>query len=123
MLSTTQRAVCATRRSPLALVQSHAVAERLAGRGITTTMLGITTVADRDRRPIEQMGSVNVFVSELEDALREGRADYAVHSCKDLPSTLASDMQLAAIGAREDARDAFCGERYATFAELPPGSV
>lgn len=86
-------------------------------------MLGVTTTADRDQRPIERMDSVNVFVSELERALREGRADYAVHSCKDLPSTLTPDMHLAAIGAREDARDAFCSERFATFAELPAGSL
>lgn len=123
MLSTTQRAVCATRRSPLAMMQSRAVAERLAGRGIATTMLGVTTTADRDQRPIELMDSVNVFVSELERALREGRADYAVHSCKDLPSSLTPDMRLAAIGGREDARDAFCGERFATFATLPAGSI
>jgi hydroxymethylbilane synthase len=123
MLSTTQRAVCATRRSPLAMMQSHAVAERLAGRGIATTMLGVTTTADRDARPIERMDSVNVFVSELERALREKRADYAVHSCKDLPSSLAQDMHLAAIGAREDARDAFCSERFTTFASLPAGSI
>ena len=38
-------------------------------------MLGVTTTADRDQRPIERMDSVNVFVSELERALREGRAD------------------------------------------------
>ncbi len=105
------------------MMQSRAVAERLAGRGIATTMLGVTTTADRDGRPIERMDSVNVFVSELERALREGRADYAVHSCKDLPSSLAPDMRLAAIGDRTDARDAFCGERFATFATLPAGSV
>lgn len=105
------------------MIQSHAVAERLAGRGITTTMLGVTTTADRDQRPIERMDSVNVFVSELECALREGLADYAVHSCKDLPSTLAPDMRLAAIGPREDARDAFCSERFPTFADLPAGSL
>lgn len=86
-------------------------------------MLGVTTTADRDGRPIERMESVNVFVSELERALREGRADYAVHSCKDLPSTLAADMNLAAIGEREDARDAFCSERFATFASLAAGSI
>lgn len=86
-------------------------------------MLGVTTTADRDQRPIERMDSVNVFVSELERALREGRADYAVHSCKDLPSTLAPDMYLAAIGSREDARDALCSERFPTFADLPAGSL
>ena len=123
MLSTTQRAVCATRRSPLAMMQSRTVAQRLADRGIATTMLGVTTAADRDPRPIERMETVNVFVSELERVLRERRADYAVHSCKDLPSSLAPDMHLAAIGVREDPRDALCSERFADFTMLPAGSV
>ena len=116
--------VCATRRSPLAMIQSRAVAARLAERGIATTMLGITTGGDRaQERPIDQLGAANVFVNELESALRERRADYAVHSCKDLPSTLPGDMQLAAISRREDARDAFCSERYPKFEELPAGAV
>jgi hydroxymethylbilane synthase len=73
-------------------------------------------------RSIAAIGTDNVFVKELELALREGRADYAVHSCKDLPSTLSEDMTLAAVTAREDARDAFCSERYPAFADLPAGA-
>ncbi|MFY9720086.1 MAG: hydroxymethylbilane synthase [Candidatus Cybelea sp.] len=116
--------VCATRRSPLAMIQSRAIAARLAERGIATTMLGITTSGDRDEeRPIERLGTTNVFVTELENALRERRADYAVHSCKDLPSTMPDDMQIAAVSRREDARDAFCSERYSRFDDLPGGAV
>jgi hydroxymethylbilane synthase len=116
--------VCATRKSALAMIQSRRVAARLAERGIATTMLGITTAGDRDRRtPIEQMGEVNVFVKELEEALRERRADYAVHSCKDLPGLLPEDMRIAAFSCREDPRDAFCSERYADLAAVPAGAV
>jgi hydroxymethylbilane synthase len=100
------------------------VAARLAERGIVTTILPIATTGDRERdRSIESIGSVNVFVGELESALRERRADYAVHSCKDLPSALAGDMQIAAFSKREDARDAFCSKRYATFDDLPAGAI
>jgi hydroxymethylbilane synthase len=117
-------AICATRRSELALVQSREVAARLAERGVAASLLGITTTGDRDRKtPIEQLGGVNVFVEELENALREGRADYAVHSAKDLPGSLPDDMRLAAISRREDPRDAFCSERYSNFEALPPGAV
>ncbi len=117
-------AVCATRRSALATVQSRAVAARLAERGIATTLLGVTTAGDRDRHtPIDRLGTVNVFVAELESALRERRADYAVHSCKDLPGSLPEDMCIVAISRREDPRDAFCSERYADFASLPAGAV
>ena len=63
-----------------------------------------------------------MFVHELELALRERRADYAVHSCKDLPSDLAADMRIVAISAREDPRDAFCSERFPDFWQLPPGA-
>ncbi|HEY1653769.1 MAG TPA: hydroxymethylbilane synthase [Candidatus Tumulicola sp.] len=115
---------CASRASALATIQARAVAARLARRGIATTILAVTTTGDRDRsRPIEALGSINVFVTELETALRDGRADYAVHSCKDLPSELAADMQIAAVSAREDPRDAFCSERYPNFNALPPGAT
>lgn len=119
----TRSVTCASRASALAMTQTRFVAARLARRGIATTILNVTTTGDRiTDRAIGKIGSENVFVTELEHALRDGRADYAVHSCKDLPSVLADGMQLAAISAREDPRDAFCSERYATFAELPPGA-
>ena len=93
-------------------------------RGIATTLLQVTTTGDRERGvAIDRLGSINVFVTELETALRERRADYAVHSCKDLPSELAGDMRIAAISAREDPRDAFCSERYEGFELLPAGAV
>lgn len=116
--------VCATRRSELAIVQSRSVAARLAERAIATTLLGVTTTGDRDRQtPIDRLGAVNVFVKELENALRERRADYAVHSAKDLAASLPEDLRIAAISRREDARDAFCSERYPDFESLPPGAV
>jgi hydroxymethylbilane synthase len=120
----TTRAICASRASALAMTQTRYVAAQLAKRGIATEILNVSTVGDRTQdRAIERLGSANVFVTELEVALREGRADYAVHSCKDLPSELSADMQLAAISPREDPRDAFCSERFATFQSLPAGAV
>ncbi len=116
--------VCASRRSELAAIQSRSVAARLAERGIATNILGVTTHGDRDRdRPIDELGGVNVFVKELEEALRARRADFAVHSCKDLAGVLPADMRIAAITRRDDPRDAFCSERYAGFESLPPGAV
>jgi hydroxymethylbilane synthase len=116
--------VCATRESTLAMTQSRMIAATLAAHGIATHFLGVTTHGDRNRdRPIDRLDDVNVFVKELELALRARRADYAVHSCKDLPSELAGDLRIAAFSRREDARDAFCSERYASFDTLPHGSV
>ncbi len=120
----TRAAVCATRGSALALAQSRMVAARLAERGMATTLLTVATTGDRVQdRPIADIGTENVWVKEIEAALLDGRADYAVHSCKDLPGTLTDGMALAAITIREDARDAFCSERFAGFDELPGGAV
>ena len=115
---------CASRASALAMTQTRFVAAALAQRGIATTILDLTTTGDRETdRPISELGSVNVWVKELELALLDGRADYAVHSCKDLPGVLEPTMMLAAISAREDPRDAFCSERYARFEDLPAAAV
>jgi hydroxymethylbilane synthase len=115
--------VCATRASALAMWQTRSIMAQLAGGGIPSTVLTVTTKGDTVQdRPLATIGSDGVFVKELELALRERRADYAVHSCKDLPSTLADDMTLAAVGKREDPRDAFCSEHYASFEALPPGA-
>ncbi|HTV92026.1 MAG TPA: hydroxymethylbilane synthase [Verrucomicrobiae bacterium] len=118
------KVTCASRGSALAMTQARLVAAALAQRGIATTIETIATTGDREQdRPVSELGSVNVWVKELEVALLEGRADYAVHSCKDLPGELDPRMQLAAISAREDARDAFCSERYASFDALPSDAV
>ncbi len=115
--------VCASRGSALAMTQTRMVAAKLAQFGIATTILNVTTTGDRVQdRSLAAIGSDSLFVKELESALRSGRAQYAVHSCKDLPSALPEDMQLAAVSAREDPRDAFCSENYAGFFDLPAGA-
>lgn len=120
---TTATLVCASRASALAMTQTRMVAAKLAQGGVATTILNVTTTGDRVQdRSLVAIGAESLFVKELELALRDGRAQYAVHSCKDLPSTLPHDMRIAAISAREDPRDAFCSERYASFSHLPPGA-
>ncbi len=115
--------VCASRASALAMWQTRMIMARLASSGIASTVLNITTKGDAVQdRSLAAIGTDSLFVKELELALRDGRADYAVHSCKDLPSTLPDDMTLAAVTVREDPRDAYCSEKYATFDALPPGA-
>ncbi len=116
--------VCATRASALAMWQTRHTIARLATAGIASTILQLSTKGDQVQdRSLAAIGTDSLFVKELEHALREGRADYAVHSCKDLPSTLPDDMRLAAIGLREDPRDAFCSELYPSFETLPAGAL
>jgi hydroxymethylbilane synthase len=113
-------AVCASRASALAMIQTRTVAAKLAQFGIATTILNVTTTGDRVQdRSLASIGAESLFVKELEAALRERRADYAVHSAKDLPSTIPDDMRIVAISAREDPRDVLCSEHYASLRDLP----
>jgi hydroxymethylbilane synthase len=118
-----QTLVCASRASALAMVQTRLMMAQLAAAGIASTILNITTRGDAVQdRALAAIGGDSLFVKELENALRDRRADYAVHSCKDLPSTLPDDLTIAAITRREDPRDAFCSERYANLEALPAGA-
>lgn len=99
--------VVGTRGSSLALAQAAIVCDALrrVHPGIRLRVERITTTGDAWHDvPLFQLGR-GVFVTEIEVALREGRIDLAVHSAKDLPSTLAPGFALGAIPARADARD------------------
>jgi hydroxymethylbilane synthase len=121
-----QRLTIATRRSRLALWQAEHIKARLQALHprLTVDLLPLSTRGDEliDRR-LDEVGGKGLFVKELESAIAEGRADIAVHSMKDVPAELPPDFTLAAVTAREDARDAFVCQRYASLAELPAGAV
>ncbi len=121
-----RRLTIATRESALALWQAEHVRAQLAARyrGTTVELLGITTQGDRIvDRPLATIGGKGLFIKELENALREGRADLAVHSLKDMPMDVPEGFVLAAISAREDPRDAFVSNDHESIAELPAGAV
>ena len=87
-------------------------------------ILGMTTRGDQILdRALSKVGGKGLFVKELEVAMAEGRADLAVHSLKDVPMDLPEGFALAAVLEREDPRDAFVSNAYASLAELPPGAV
>ncbi len=120
-----QRLVIATRQSALALWQARHIQERLLARnpGLEVTLLGMTTRGDQILdSPLSRIGGKGLFVKELEQAMQDGRAQMAVHSMKDVPMELPEGFLLAAITAREDPRDAFVSNRYASLDELPPGA-
>ena len=121
-----RRLTIATRESALALWQAEHVRARLTSRyaGTAVDLLGVTTQGDRViDRPLAAIGGKGLFIKELENALREGRADIAVHSLKDVPMDMPDCFVLAAISAREDARDAFVSNRFDALSSLPPGTV
>ncbi len=116
----------ATRRSALATWQAEHVRARLAALYPTTAieLLGVTTEGDRILdRPLTAIGGKGLFIKELEIAIGEGRADLAVHSLKDVPMDLPPGFTLAAVTAREDARDALVSNRFARLSDLPPHAI
>ncbi len=120
------RVVIATRESALALWQARHVQARLAALYPQTefALLGMTTRGDQLLdSPLSRIGGKGLFVKELEQAMEEGRADIAVHSMKDVPMVLPPGFTLAAIGEREDPRDAFVSAKFRSLEELPAGSV
>lgn len=120
------RIVIATRESALALWQAEHVRARLQAHhpGLQVELLGLTTEGDRKLgTTLAKIGGKGLFVKELEDALLDGRADIAVHSMKDVPMHLPPGFAIAAIGEREDPRDALVSNRYALLDQLPHGAV
>ena len=114
----------ATRESRLALWQAEHVQALLSKGRRTVHLLGMTTRGDQILdRSLSKVGGKGLFVKELETALEEGRADLAVHSLKDVPMDLPEGFSLACVMAREDPRDAFVSNRYASLADLPQGAV
>jgi len=115
----------ATRKSPLALWQAEHVRDALlaAHPGLQIELLKMTTQGDKILdSPLAKIGGKGLFVKELEQGLLEGRADIAVHSMKDVPAEFPAGLHLAVILAREDERDAFVSNTYATLESLPHGA-
>jgi hydroxymethylbilane synthase len=115
----------ATRGSRLARTQTDLVAA-LLGTGVEPVV--VQTEGDmRTDRPISELGGRGVFVKEVQAALLDGRADFAVHSAKDLPSSSTVEgLVLAAVPERADARDALVGCRLDALgpgARVGTGSV
>ena len=113
-----------TRGSDLALTQTGLVIAALedANPDVTFEVVVIKTTGDRDQRQDVASLGVGVFVKELESALLDGRIDLAVHSLKDMPSSLPDGFSIAAVPPREDPRDAFLSRGGKTLEELPAGS-
>jgi hydroxymethylbilane synthase len=92
--------------------------------GFIVTILSMTTRGDQILdRPLNEIGGKGLFTKELENALLDGRADIAVHSLKDVPMTLPEGFELVGMMEREDPRDAFVSNSYASLAAMPKGSV
>jgi hydroxymethylbilane synthase len=115
-----------TRGSALALAQTEHVATLLRATrpDLEIGHRIIRTRGDADSTtPLPAIGGKGVFTEELERALRDGEIDAAVHSLKDLPVAPAPGLAIAAICAREDAREALVSRGFRSLATLPAGAV
>ncbi|MDH1865548.1 hydroxymethylbilane synthase [Pseudomonas chengduensis] len=116
----------ATRKSALALWQAEHVKARLeqAHPGLKVSLVPMVSRGDKLLdAPLAKIGGKGLFVKELETALLENEADIAVHSMKDVPMDFPEGLGLYCICEREDPRDAFVSNTYASLDALLPGSV
>lgn len=114
-----------TRASALARWQTTRVSEALERlTGVPSHPIVISTTGDRALDiPLPALGGKGAFTEELEQALREGRIDFAVHSLKDLPVVDPAGITVAAILSRDDPRDVVIAREAGSLAELPSGAV
>jgi hydroxymethylbilane synthase len=119
------RLVYATRKSLLALAQCRAFCAELAAKvpGLELVEEQVVTSGDRIQdRPLSEVGGKGLFVKEIEEALLGGRADFAVHSIKDVPGTLPTGLAIVCVPPRADARDVLVAPKHGTLAGLPSGA-
>ncbi|MEY4730981.1 MAG: hypothetical protein RL020_2139 [Pseudomonadota bacterium] len=121
-----KKLIIASRESRLAMWQAEYIRDRLLELypQMDVSILGMTTRGDQILdQPLAKIGGKGLFIKELEVALDEGRAHIAVHSMKDVPMNLPDGFSLSIIGQREDARDAFVSNDYASLDALPDGAI
>jgi len=118
-----------TRGSELALWQTTHVKSLLEVHfpGIRIDIQEIKTTGDKILdTPLAKIGDKGLFTKELELALLDGRVDIAVHSFKDVPTSVPDGLTIAAVLEREDVRDVFIAhskKSYQSFISLPPNAI
>ena len=97
-----------SRESRLAVIQSQMVMKLIAAAEPEAELELVTMKTTGDKildKTLDKIGGKGLFVRELDQALRDGRADFTVHSLKDMPMQVPEDLPLAAFSSREDPRD------------------
>lgn len=116
--------IIGSRASRLALWQANWVRDRLAAIGHEARIVEISTSGDRVRdRPLAALGGRGVFVREIEEALKAGAIDLAVHSLKDLPTEQPEALAITCVPEREDPRDLLAAPGAPALSDLPSGAI
>ncbi|ALC81867.1 MULTISPECIES: hydroxymethylbilane synthase [Bacillus] len=121
-----RKIIVGSRRSKLAMTQTKWVIKQLeeAGSPFQFDIKEIVTKGDRILDvTLSKVGGKGLFVKEIENALLTGTIDMAVHSMKDMPSSLPDGLVIGSIPKREDYRDVLISKNHQTLEDLKPGSV
>jgi hydroxymethylbilane synthase len=114
-----------TRGSRLALAQTELAlaALRRAQLPAKFEVVTISTRGDVDKRPLFTMDEKGIFEKEVNEAVKKGEVDFAVHSLKDVPSDLAEELVVACIPKRASPNDVLVNDKRRRLKELAAGSV
>lgn len=117
--------VIGSRKSPLALIQSQLVKAAIEEAFPLITVETRTIITKGDRvldQPLAEIGEKGLFTEEIEAALMKDEIALAVHSLKDLPTTLPEGLEILACLAREEPRDCLVSEKFEGLDNLPHGA-
>ncbi len=117
--------VFGSRRSKLALWQTHAVANAMVTKypKLTFRIVEIDTAGDKIiDQPLPEIGGKGLFTAELDSAIADGSIDIAVHSLKDLPTQCDDAIEVIPVLPREDPSDVLISNSNNRLQDLPTGA-
>ena len=114
-----------TRGSSLSIAQTNWVLDELkkTDSSLTFDIEKITTKGDTDTRPLFAMEQKGIFEKEIDRAVAEKQVDFAVHSMKDVPSTLDPSLTIACVPQRESVNDVLITNNGYSLDSIPSGYV
>lgn len=117
--------VLGTRGSQLSIAQTNWIVAELKKKNPEHEfeIVTIKTKGDTDARPLFTIDQKGIFEKEIDKAVADKQIDFAVHSLKDVPSTLMENLVLGCVPAREDVNDVFITSGGHTLQTIPSNSV
>ncbi|MFL6372207.1 MAG: hydroxymethylbilane synthase [Nitrososphaera sp.] len=114
-----------TRGSRLAMAQTEMalIALRQIHPNVRFEVISISTKGDIDKRPLFTLDDKGIFEKEVNEAVKQGEVDFAVHSLKDIPSDLSDDLSVACIPKRARPNDVLVTNNGQKLKDLVPDSV
>lgn len=116
----------ATRQSKLALIQTNLVIDKIKKYfpNADCEIVSVVTTGDKiTDKNLYDIGGKALFLKELEAELIAKKVDLAVHSLKDVPGILPSNLELSAFLERGDPRDCFVSHKYTSIEDLPDAAI